>query len=76
MNAPYFTLFYYCQDQVILSDFGPYALNGLFINEAMRDFNIDDDERIEFSLAVRKIANLIFNARAEEAERKIKAGKK
>lgn len=55
-----------------MTDYGPYALNGLFINEAMRDFHIDDDERIEFSLAVRRIANTIFSARAEEAEKKRK----
>lgn len=65
-------MFYYCQDQVILSDGGPYSLNGLFINEAMKDFNVDADERVEFSLAVRNIANIVFNARAEEAERKRK----
>ena len=66
-NEPYFSLFHYCQDQVIMGYSGPVALDGNFINDAMVDHQIDQDERIEFSLAVRKIARVIFNARAEEA---------
>lgn len=66
-NEPYFTLFHYCQDQVIMGQSGPVALEGNFINTAMDDHYIDKDERVEFSLAVRKIGRTIFNARAEEA---------
>jgi hypothetical protein len=66
-NEPYFALFNYCQDQVIMGYSGPVALDGNFINTAMNDHHIDQDERVEFSLAVRKIGRTIFNARAEEA---------
>lgn len=54
---------------------GPVALNGMFINQAMEDYNIDHDERVEFSLAVRRIANIIFSAQAEEAAEKMKRNK-
>jgi len=56
---------------------GPVALNGMFINQAMDDYRIDESERIEFSLRVRQIARIIFNAQAKEAAEKLKtAGKK
>jgi len=51
---------------------GPVALDGHFIHQAMEDYQIDKDEHIEFSLAVRKIARVILNAQAEEAEKKRK----
>lgn len=51
---------------------GPVALNGLFIHQAMDDYNVDKDERILFSTKVRKIANVIFSAWAEEAEKELK----
>ena len=47
---------------------GPVALNMLAIEQGMRDFNVDDDEKILFSSQVRKIALVIFNAQKEERE--------
>jgi len=51
---------------------GPIALNMLAINQAMVDYNVNDDEKIEFSLKVRRIANVIISAQAEEAHQKLK----
>lgn len=51
---------------------GPVGLNMLAINQGMEDYNVDQDEKIEFSLKTRRIANVIISARAEEADRKSK----
>ncbi len=51
---------------------GPVGLNMLAIEQAMIDYKIDDDEKIEFSYTVRRIANLIFSWQAEEAHEKSK----
>jgi len=72
INVPYFTLYYYCQDQYIMGANGPVALNMLAINQAMQDYHIDDDEKIEFSLKVRKIAYVIISSQMDEAEQKAK----
>ena len=55
---------------------GPVALNGIFINQAMDDYQIDQDERILFSSTVRRIANIIFSAWAEDAAKKMKSKNK
>ena len=75
-NLPYFELYFYCQDQYIIGPDGPVALNLLAVNQAMEDFNIDKDERIEFSLAVRGIATIIYGEVAQERLEKIKAAQK
>lgn len=49
---------------------GPVALDLIAIEKAMDVYHIDEDERIDFSITVRKIANTVFSAQAEEAERK------
>jgi len=72
VNVPYFVLYNYCQDQVIMGPSGPVSLDGHFIRQGMEDYQIDKDEHIEFSLAVRRIAGIIYNAQAEEAEKKRK----
>ena len=51
---------------------GPVALNMLAIDQAMNDYNVDKDERVEFSSTVRSIANMIFAAQIEEANKKRK----
>ncbi len=55
---------------------GPVGLNMLAINQAMDDYNIDDDERVDFSFTVRKIAGTIISEQMDEAERKAKKGAK
>lgn len=54
---------------------GPVSLNMLAINQAMVDYNVEADEKIEFSLKVRRIANVIISAQTEEAMQKIKQKK-
>lgn len=66
VNEPYVILYYYCQDQYIMGPQGPVALDMRAINQAMDDYNIDPDERIEFSTVVRRIANIIFSAQAKK----------
>ncbi len=51
---------------------GPVGLNMLAINQAMDDYSVAQDERVDFSITVRRIANLIISAQAEEAARKAK----
>ena len=72
VNIPYFTLYYYCQDQYIMGEGGPVALNMLAINQAMQDYHVDDDEKIEFSLKVRKIAYVVISSQMEEAQQRAK----
>lgn len=50
---------------------GPVALSLLEVDKAMDHYHVDEDERIEFSLAVRKIASIIFAERAQELEDKL-----
>ena len=51
---------------------GPVALKMTSIREGMDDYHIDADERIEFSATVRRIANIIFTAQAEEMAEKMR----
>jgi len=55
---------------------GPVALNLLAITQAMKDYSIPKEERIDFSLKVRKIAGIVISARADEAEAARKRNKK
>lgn len=54
---------------------GPISLNMLAINQGMEDYNIDEDEKVDFSLKVRRIANVILSAKAEEAAEKARRKK-
>lgn len=72
VNIPYFTLYYYCQDQYIMGEGGPVGLNMLAINQAMQDYQIDEDEKVEFSLKVRQIAYVVISSRMEEAAQRAK----
>jgi hypothetical protein len=49
---------------------GPIGLNMLAIEQGMQDYKVPEDEKVEFSLKVRHIANIVISARAEEAEAK------
>ena len=71
-NIPFFTLYNYCQGQYIMGPGGPVALCMLAVNQAMDDYQIDKEEKIEFSLKVRRIANVIISAQAEEAAEELK----
>lgn len=71
-NVPFFILHAYCHDQYIMGSNGPVSLNGSFIHEAMDEYHIDPDERILFSMQVRKIAQVIFSAQAEEQAERLK----
>ena len=51
---------------------GPVSLNGLFIDSAMRLYKVDEDEQILFSSTVRKIAQIIYSAQAEERAEELK----
>lgn len=51
---------------------GPVGLNMQAVDLAMRDYRIEEDERIDFSMTVRRIASIIISAQMEEAERKSK----
>lgn len=51
---------------------GPVGLNMLAIDQAMNDYFVDQEERIDFSITVRRIANLIISLQAEEAAEKAK----
>lgn len=55
---------------------GPVALDMLAIHQGMLDYGVDQDERVEFSFMVRKIASLVFSAQAEEANNKRKLNTK
>jgi hypothetical protein len=50
---------------------GPVALQMKSIDKGMDDYHVDQDERIEFSMTVRKIAHIIFSAQAEERVEKM-----
>ncbi len=76
VNVPFFVLYSYCQDQVITGPGGAVALRMSAIKLGMDDYQIDQDERVEFSLRVRYIANIIISAQYKEAETKRKAAKK
>ncbi len=51
---------------------GPVALDMLAVELAMNYYHIDQEERIEFSLKVRKIANIVFTLQAEDLAQKMK----
>jgi len=55
---------------------GPVGLNMLAVDLAMGDYHIAQDEKIDFSTKVRRIANIIISERAEEAESERKRKKK
>ncbi len=55
---------------------GAVALDMKSVNQGMDDYQVDQDERILFSLKVRKIANIIFELHGKEAERQRKAATK
>jgi len=52
---------------------GPVALNSLAVKDAMRDFNVDPEEYLDFSSTVRRIASVIFNARLEKAREEMES---
>lgn len=72
-NVPYFILYQYCSDQVIMGPEGPITLDLLAVSQAMKDYKIPKNERVEFSTKVRTIAITIFNLQAREAAEKRKA---
>ncbi len=72
VNVPYFVLYSYCQDQYIMGFNGPVGLNLLAVNQAMIDYKVPDEEKIEFSSTVRRIAGIVISARAEDASSKKK----
>ena len=51
---------------------GPVGLNMLAIEQGMDDYNIPNEERVDFSSTVRSIANMVFNFQAEKAEQELK----
>jgi hypothetical protein len=54
---------------------GPVGLNMLAIEQGMKDYNIDKDEKIDFSYTVRRIANIIFSLQADKMAREMKMNK-
>ena len=51
---------------------GPIGLNMLAVNQAMKDYGVAEDEVIDFSMTVRRIAGIIISTQMQEAAEKSK----
>lgn len=66
-NKPILTLYKACSDQVIMGASGAVALNDVAIISAMNTyFVVDDDDKLYFSLQVRKFFQLILSFRSND----------
>jgi hypothetical protein len=74
-NEPYFVLYSYCGDQLIMGSHGAVGLNMLAVKDAMKDYGIDPEEYIEFSYKVREIAGIVIREQMNELEEKMKRNK-